>query len=211
MSRSFQVSLALADAVLLATGVIAWPQCGRSLGAELAAASNDTVPRTPWGDSDLHRTFTSDDSFNVPPQRPEEYGERLFLTPNEYGQRVAPQTARAESLFGEVFQPEDARIGINPPGHWLDVGDEFSRQISLVIDPPNGRIPEMTPRRKRTTRIGGVQRGFGGFLGRVHPLHPGHHARRDGLDMALDLRQRHPYHPAIRTWASRTRWFMKPG
>ena len=154
MSRAFHVTLTLVAAVSVSTGAAAQNPIGGSLGARLAGESNYTAPRTPWGDPDLQGTFTSDDSLNVPTQRPEEFGERLFLTAEEYGERVAQQTARAESLFGEEFQPEDARIGINPPGHWLELGDEFSRQTSLVIDPPDGRIPEMTPEGRERRALG---------------------------------------------------------
>jgi hypothetical protein len=154
MNRSFSVWTSLVGIVFLATGGIAAPQAGGSRGAQMAAEGNYSVPRTPWGDPDLQGTYTSDDSLNVPTQRPEEYGERLFLTPEEYSERVEQQSARAENLFGEEFQDPDANIGTGPPSHWLELGDEFSRQTSLVIDPPDGRIPEMTPEGQARRSLG---------------------------------------------------------
>ena len=35
-------------------------------------------------------------------------------------------------------------VTINPPGYWVEHGKP-DHQASLVVDPPNGRIPPMTP------------------------------------------------------------------
>ena len=133
VNRSFAISLVLIGAISFFAATLA------------SAQGNYTPPRTPWGDPDIQGTFTSDDSINVGMQRRPEFGDRLFLNEEEYNDRVQQGTARAENLLGEEFAPEDANIGTGPPAHWLELGDEFSRQTSLVIDPPNGRIPEMTP------------------------------------------------------------------
>ena len=111
-------------------------------------------PRTPWGDPDLQGVFTTDDSINVPMQRPEEFGDRLFLTEEEYNERVRSGEQRVANLT-EEFAPEGARVTVNPPGHWLEWGDELSRQTSLVIDPPNGRIPPLVQPQGRGGRGGG--------------------------------------------------------
>ncbi len=114
------------------------------LSASSAAAQNYTVPRTPWGDPDLQGVFTSDDMINVRTERPEEFGDRLFLTEEEYNARIE-QNERNIASRTEEFAGDNPRITINPPGHWLEWGDELSRQTSLVVDPPNGRIPDVTP------------------------------------------------------------------
>src|SRR5580693_1824185 len=40
-------------------------------------------PKTPWGDPDLQGTWTSDDTWGVPMERPATYGDRLYLTEAE--------------------------------------------------------------------------------------------------------------------------------
>ena len=120
-----------------------------------AAAQNEyTPPRTPWGDPDLQGTFTSDDSIGVGMQRRPEFGDRLFLTEEEYRERVEQQSTRAADLLTTEFEDPDRNIGTGPPAHWLELGDEFSRQTSLVIDPPDGRIPEMTPEGEARRALG---------------------------------------------------------
>ena len=136
MNRPFFSIVALLAALSLAS---------LATTAEAAGQAGDyTPPRTPWGDPDVAGVFTSDDSINVPTQRNPDLGDRLFLTEEEYAERVSGTQSRAES-FTEEFAPADVRIGTGPPGHWLELATEDSRQTSLVIDPPDGRIPEMTP------------------------------------------------------------------
>ncbi len=142
MTRSFAISLALIGAISSTTAMPA------------SAQADYTPPRTPWGDPDIQGTFTSDDSINVGMQRRPEFGDRLFLNEEEYNDRVQQGAARAENLLGEEFAPEDANIGTGPPAHWLELGDEFSRQTSLVIDPTDGRIPEMTPEGQARRSLG---------------------------------------------------------
>src|SRR5580700_12195261 len=42
-----------------------------------------TVLRTPWGDPDLQGTWTSDDTWGVPFERPKNFGTRATLTEDE--------------------------------------------------------------------------------------------------------------------------------
>src|SRR4029453_8496237 len=48
-----------------------------------------TPPKTPWGDPDLQGTWTRDDSINTPMQRPDNAGDKLYLTEEELAQREA--------------------------------------------------------------------------------------------------------------------------
>ena len=116
-----------------------------------ASAQNYNAPRTPWGDPDLQGVYTSDDSIGVRAERPEEFGDRLFLTEEEYNARLQQNEQSIASRTVE-FAGDNPRITINPPGHWLEWGDELSRQTSLVVDPPNGRIPEVTSEAQERTR-----------------------------------------------------------
>jgi len=122
----------------------------------LAPGQSYTPPRTPWGDPDIQGVFTTDDSIDVPMQRPEAFGDRLFMNEEEYREAVE-SLQRQDARFSEEFAPENARVTVNPPGHWLEWGDEPSRQTSLVIDPPNGRIPPQVQAQGR----GGRGRGRG--------------------------------------------------
>jgi len=81
--------------------------------------------------------------MGVPMQRNKSLGDRTSLNDEEYKQRVA-QAQRAAAADNEERAPKDARVGIGPPSYWTERGKP-TRQASLVIDPPDGRIPPLTP------------------------------------------------------------------
>ena len=116
------------------------------------AAFAQNAPRTPWGDPDLEGTYTSDNSIGVPMQRPETFGTRALLTDEEYAARTdanSVQVAKDQALEPESeFSTEDPSA-INAPRHWLERPDRPSRATSLVVDPPDGRIPALTPAGER--------------------------------------------------------------
>jgi hypothetical protein len=107
-----------------------------------AAAGGYAVPRTPWGDPDLRGMWPIDKLNGTPVQRPEAFGERRFLTDEEYTQRV-------ERLRGLNARYDDEiagnKMGI---GHWAEMG-EPNRLTSLIIEPANGRVPPLTPEGER--------------------------------------------------------------
>jgi hypothetical protein len=111
------------------------------------AADNWTLPRTPWGAPDLQGVWTTDDMRGVPMQRPEEFGERRFLTDEEFDAR--------EGRNREQREREANRIG----AFRNDVGTRSFRQTSLVIDPPNGRTPPLTPEAQRKSDEIRLRRG----------------------------------------------------
>jgi len=104
--------------------------------------------RTAWGDPDFTGTYTSDNSIGVPFERPTELGDRAELTDDEYATRVdanEEQIAKDQNPLPESdFSAEDPSA-INASRHWLERPDVPSRATSLVVDPPNGRLPELTP------------------------------------------------------------------
>jgi hypothetical protein len=110
--------------------------------------------RLPWGDPDLEGTYTSDNSIGVPMQRPETFGMRALLTDEEYAARIDAnevQVAKDQAPEPESeFSVEDPSA-INAPRHWLERPDQPSRATSLIIDPPDGRIPALTPEGERLT------------------------------------------------------------
>jgi hypothetical protein len=114
------------------------------LDAQTKPAKAYTQPKTPWGDPDLQGTWTSDDCINTPMQRPANLGEKLYLTDEELTQREAAIARQAEN-DKQQFIAANAQANVNPPGHWGERARRPCRQTSLVIDPPNGRTPDLTP------------------------------------------------------------------
>ncbi len=108
------------------------------------------APRTPWGDPDLQGVWSSDPEAGVPFERPVELGEKASLSTEELEQEIdereAQRADRAPTLGG---------ITGAGPTHWFEDWGQQSNRTSLVIDPPNGRVPPLTPEAQ------GQGRGFG--------------------------------------------------
>jgi hypothetical protein len=119
--------------------------------APKAAAGKWTAPKTPWGDPDLQGIWNSGTS--TPLQRPAELGEKLVLTQEE-AEEYAEQLAENLNRDRRDGSPEaDVDRAYNE--HWMDaqrLKATADRRSSLIIDPPNGRIPPlvaMTPEEKQ--------------------------------------------------------------
>jgi hypothetical protein len=128
-----------ASATMLAAGIaMASLASGQT---SLKTVKSYTPPKTPWGDPDLQGQWPA--SSNIPMQRPAALGDRATLTDQELAKRETQAAKQAEG-DSEEFARGDADVTINPPGYWVERAKP-DRQASLVIDPPNGRIPPLTP------------------------------------------------------------------
>ena len=135
------LSAALAVACVLAAVV---PLAGQTGGvpALVITAFGDkpapayTMPRMPWGDPDLQGVWSSDDTAGIPLSRPQQFADRLYMTGEEYANRqkqVDRGIEAAENAEGS-FRGDFARRAFH--------------QTSLVIDPPDGRMPAVTAQAK---------------------------------------------------------------
>jgi hypothetical protein len=117
------------------------------LTISVAAQKTYTPPKTPWSDPDLRGTFTSDNFIGVPFERPTQYGDRPTLTDTEFNAREKAnleQIAKDNSERPETAFEQDEAAN-NAPRHWLERGTKLSHATSLVVDPPDGRLPALTP------------------------------------------------------------------
>ena len=150
---SVAVYATVVSAAALAAGAAA--QAPSASGPGVADSASWTVPRTPWGDPDLQGVWPGTDMMGVPQQRPTDVGERGALTDEEFTAR-REQVRRQEASESEEFvapRGPGGRGGAGTgagPGHWGEHG-QAQRQTSLVVDPPDGRIPPMTPEGERRT------------------------------------------------------------
>jgi hypothetical protein len=126
--------------------------------ASVTALSKYVVPRTPWGDPDLQGKWPGTAMMGVPLERPASLGDKASLSDEEFAARAAQaqrQAVQDEEAFVAPRSIPTAEAlltgaGTGPPGHWGERGAP-TRQTSLVVDPPNGRIPPMTPEGERRT------------------------------------------------------------
>ena len=108
-------------------------------------------PRTPWGDPDLQGFWPGVEMVGVPLQRPARFGTRNVLTDEEFAQCGRELKEEEDSLVAEidvftadVTTPCVIRCPTSPQPHWQETGKP-SRQASLIIDPPDGRQPPLSP------------------------------------------------------------------
>ncbi|MYN66652.1 MAG: hypothetical protein F4X11_16740 [Acidobacteria bacterium] len=120
--------------VVIASGALA-PSLA---AAQPAASAASSVPRAPDGRPDLQGVW--DFSSLTPLQRPADLAGREFLTDED----VSALEARAAARVDAAPRPGD-------PGSynrfWFDDGTTVvgTRRTSLIVDPPDGRLPSYLP------------------------------------------------------------------
>jgi hypothetical protein len=106
----------------------------------VSSMSAQSPARLPWGDPDLEGIWTNATLTTL--QRAPELGTKAFFTAEEAAaweqQRIQATNADRPLRAGEVGAYNDAFFERGTRG-------VKSRRTSLVIDPPDGRIPAFTP------------------------------------------------------------------
>ncbi len=115
-----------------------------SLAPAPAVAQNE-APRTAWGAPDLQGIW--DFRTITPMERPEELGEQAFLTEEEAANLEQATVDRNAQLLQAEAQRTEAGGNVGAYNNfWMDRGTRTvsNRRTSLIVDPPNGRIPPVT-------------------------------------------------------------------
>ena len=125
----------------------------------VAQTVSDTPPQTPWGDPDLQGTWNY--STITPLERPDELAGKEFLTDEEAAafERQTLQTRNKDRRPADGLTAEaDVRNAYNQ--FWWDYGTKLTedKRTSLIVDPPDGRIPPLTPEAKTRTTSPEAQR-----------------------------------------------------
>jgi hypothetical protein len=133
-----------------------------------------TPPKTPWGDPDLQGVWPGTDLVGTPLQRDPSLGTRAVLSDQEFAQRVERAKKQSDidsqETVNEVTRCDPGKgglgntqstcangVSIGPPLYWDDRGKP-NRQASLVVDPPDGRIPPLTPEAQKLAADRGAAR-----------------------------------------------------
>ena len=128
------------------------------------AADTRSVPRTQWGHPDIQGVW--DFRTVTPLERPAELADQEFLTEAEVAafEREGVQARNADinrekvvtnrRAINGTIETADLRLAYND--FWWDRGTKVvgTRRTSLVVDPPNGRVPALTSegQERRATR-----------------------------------------------------------
>lgn len=101
------------------------------------------APRTPWGDPDLQGSFSNLSEDGTPLERPDRFaGRRLD---DIKGEELAAIKRETQQRTIANFQGP-----LHAPEHWWqdDLNLVKGSQAWLIIDPPDGKIPPLTPQAK---------------------------------------------------------------
>jgi hypothetical protein len=123
--------------------------------ATVGTAATWTVPRTAEGQPDLQGIW--DFRTITPLQRPAGLGDKAFFTEEEAAAFEKEENRRQNR---DLIDPKVGGLNYPPGGVvpyneiWYDRGDKVvkTRRTSLIVDPPNGRIPYTPEGLKREDR-----------------------------------------------------------
>jgi hypothetical protein len=147
MRRRLIESLGVA-AVLLGLVVFLQSSAASQAPAGTTAAAGP-APRTPWGHPDLQGIWL--DEFDTPLERAPRYANQEFFTDQE---RAAQDEARSGNIGRnrrvERGSQQDVAGAYNAV---FTSAKPAGKRTSLVVDPPNGRIPALTPQVQERNRL----------------------------------------------------------
>ncbi len=157
-------------------------------GAPAAAQTGGPAPapRTAWGQPDLGGVWEY--KTRTPLERPARYGGREFLTEEEAAEIAERERTRIQAM---EERPAQRTVAIptagDRPGRWLDSPDHPSlqgqtgsynifwfdwgttavstRRTSLIVDPPDGRLPALTGDGRERARTMGSRSSFSDTVG----------------------------------------------
>ena len=100
-------------------------------------ADHQQLPRTPWGAPDLNG-FWNFGSL-TPLERPEAFADKSHFTP----QQARNFVANFQQFVDRQFQASE---GVDGQEVWEEYGDALEEDLrtSRIINPSNGKIPDMT-------------------------------------------------------------------
>jgi hypothetical protein len=138
-----------AAAVVVAATVLVTPMLV-PVEAQGPTAQAGAAIKTPWGEPDIQGIWAVD--YNTPLQRPRRYANKEFFTDAE---RAEIDAQRANLLGRDNFQTVAKGTERDVAGAYNAVFTSVrhtGRRTSLVVDPPDGRIPALTPEAQARAR-----------------------------------------------------------
>ncbi len=115
-----------------------------SVATTTAGADTWTLPRTPWGDPDLQGIWNN--TVSTPLERPSAYAGKAFLTDDELAKVTVQRRSSRENRDRRDQAPGTVTdVGRAYNAHWFPVPGDPLRRTSLIVDPPDGRVPPLKP------------------------------------------------------------------
>ena len=181
--RSYVFLIALTVATVLAVALAGTRVTDQTASSGSTAQSKAQAgSKTPWSAADLQGTWSN--TTVVPFERPKEFGNREFMTDAEH-QKAEDALLKRDALPGRDSRESNGKdirgtekdVARAYNEHWFgDKPTEVGRRTSMIIDPPDGRMPAFTPEaqegisKKREYLQALLQGTSGGKPGPISPL-----------------------------------------
>ena len=129
-----------------------------SVGAQAqragSTARTPAVPRTSWGHPDLQGTWAN--QTLTPLERPAEFAGREFMSEAEAA-ALEKQTLEEGDADRRPAIGTDADVARAYNDFWWDRATKVvsTRRTSLIVDPPDGKIPPLTPAAEERAKVEG--------------------------------------------------------
>src|ERR1700674_5545107 len=147
-ARALVFLVALTAATVLAVGFGETIVVGQ---VRSSGSPAESTLKTPWGATDLQGTWSN--TTVVPFERAKEFGDRQFMTDSEYKKALDKLLERnnrpgrdSREIDGQDIRGTEKDVARAYNEHWFgDKPTEVSRRTSMIIDPPDGRMPALIP------------------------------------------------------------------
>src|SRR5260221_1632077 len=155
MARRFLVAACVVAGVLAVSALEVVPLAGQAPSSGTTtvkrspgSSTNYKAPHTPWGDPDLQGNYTNLYENGTPLERPREFEGRALE--DVKGEELAKiKSATQERTINNFQGPIHA-----PDNWWQDALDlKRGNQAWLIVDPPDGKVPSMTPEAERRIAV----------------------------------------------------------
>jgi hypothetical protein len=153
-SRFVHAVSALAVAASFAVAPMAGAQDRPANLESLPPVPTDYTPaKTSWGDYNFSHSYQIEyyNNARILFQRPKEYGNRVWVTDEEFARRLA-----AAEKSDASFSAEGKGLAVSGTKgltDWIRTSG-FGKRTSLLVDPPNGQLPPFTPEGQRLVETG---------------------------------------------------------
>jgi hypothetical protein len=116
--------------------------------------------KTAWGDPDLQGTYTDKDENGIPMEKPNQFqGKSLAEVDDSELADIVKERQERAAAGAAAIGGADTGAG---PVHWYEHYDAKNSRAWLVLDPPDGRIPDQVPAVQQRNAARAAARGARG-------------------------------------------------